>query len=76
MGRKKAGKRKQAKAKGKQPIAPGDSVICQRVPYEHAVLKVFALTYIPPQYMYYYFEDLDDNSDSSDEAIDFIVRRK
>ena len=50
MGRKKAGKRKQVKAKGKQqPVTPGDDVvICERVPYEHAVLKVFALTYIPP----------------------------
>lgn len=42
-------------------------MVLKRVPFEHAVLKIFALTYIPPEYMYYYFEDLDDNSDSSDE---------
>ena len=41
--------------------------VYKRVPYEKAVLEVFALTYIPPKFLHYYFEDIDASSSDSDD---------
>ena len=37
------------------------------VPYEKAVLEIFALTYIPPKFLHYYFEDIDASSSDSED---------
>ena len=37
------------------------------VPYEKVVLEVFVLTYIPPEFLHYYFEDIDESSSDSED---------
>ena len=58
MGKKRGAKRKQTEKV--KPNAVINSVY-KPVPFEHAVLQVFKLTYIPEKFLHYYFEDIDTN---------------